>query len=246
MISAAFHAVIYQPLYNGLVFLVGVIPTHDMGLAVIALTVIVRVIVYPLSRRAVLSQMAMKKIAPEVEEIKKKYKKNSPEQTQAIFALYKERGIHPFASFGLVLIQFPVLIGLYFVFLRGGFPHIDASLLYSFVQAPASVNMHLFGFVDMAAPHNIPLALLVALTQLIYSRLSMGPREKTPESTPVEASLSGDMAKSFDLQMRYLFPLLFGFIAYSVAAAAPLYWVTSNLFMIGQEFLAGRRFFPKK
>src|SRR3954470_16886321 len=113
MISAVFHALVYNPLYNGLVFLVGAIPTHDVGLAVIALTIIVRVILFPLSKRAVASQMAMKKITPEVEALKKKFKNNSPEQSQAIFALYRERGVHPFAGVGLLLLQFPILIGLY-------------------------------------------------------------------------------------------------------------------------------------
>ena len=83
MISSAFHAAIYVPLYNGLVFLVGHIPTHDMGLAVIALTILVRIVVFPLSHRAVRSQIAMKKLAPEVEELKKKFKSNSPEQSAA-------------------------------------------------------------------------------------------------------------------------------------------------------------------
>jgi YidC/Oxa1 family membrane protein insertase len=241
MISSIFHVVVYDPLYNGLVFLVGIIPTHDVGIAVIILTIIVRIIIYPLSRRAIESQLAMKKVAPEVEEIKKKHKDQAA-QSQAIFALYRERGVHPFASFGMLLIQIPVLIGLYWVFLRGGLPKVDPSLLYSFVHAPPIVNMEFLGFLNMSTNHNIILALLVAASQLVYSRLSMGPREKTLEATPVEATLSGDMAKSFDLQARYVFPIIFGVISYSVASAAPLYWLTSNLFMIGQEFVSGKRF----
>ncbi|MEY4747284.1 MAG: hypothetical protein RLZZ416_333 [Candidatus Parcubacteria bacterium] len=242
MLSAFFHAAIYDPLYNGLVFLVGVVPGNDIGLAVILLTIIVRIIIYPLSKRAILSQLAMKKIAPEVEELKKKYKNNSAEQGAAIFALYRERDIHPFASFGLLLVQFPILIGLYFVFLNKTFPGVDPTLLYPFIEAPSHINMQFLGLLDMSAHHNIPLAILVALSQLVYSRLSMGPREKILDSTPVEATLSGDMAKSFDLQARYVFPLIFGVISYSVAAAAPLYWLTSNLFMIGQELAMGKRF----
>jgi YidC/Oxa1 family membrane protein insertase len=241
MISAVFHAVLYNPLYNGLVLLVGIIPTHDIGLAVIALTIVVRIIIYPLSRRAVDAQMKMKKIAPEVEELKKKYKKNSPEQSTAIFKLYKERGVHPFASFGLLLIQFPVLIALYWVFYRSGFPHVDVSLLYPFVHNPAAVNMEFLGLIDMSK-RSVLLAILAMVTQFIYTRLSMGPREKNPEGSPVEASLSGDMAKSFDLQARYILPVMIGVIGYSIASAAPLYWATSNTFMILQELAAGRRF----
>ena len=242
MISAVFHAIIYNPLYNGLVFLVGIIPSHDMGLAVIGLTIVVRIILYPLSRRAVDAQLAMKKIAPDIEELKKKYKKNSPEQSQAIFALYRERGIHPFASFGLVLIQFPILIALYWVFYRSGFPQVNTTLLYPFVHAPAAINMEFLGIINMAA-RSIPLAILAAVTQFLYTRLSMGPREKVPDATPVEASLSGDMAKSFDVQARYALPAMIGVIGYTVASAAPLYWATSNTFMILQELWAGRRFF---
>ena len=238
MISYLFHAVIYDPLYNGLTFFVGIIPTHDIGLAIIALTIAVRIIIFPLSSRAIRAQMAMKSVAPEIEVIKAKYKNNREEQGKAIFALYKERGVRPFASIGLVLIQFPVLIGLYWVFYKGGFPQIDASLLYSFIHIPASVNMEFLGVLDMSK-RSIILALLAALTQLAYTRLSMGPRG---QATAVEASLSNDMAKSFDLQARYVLPLIIGVIAYTIPAAAPLYWVTSNLAMILQEYAAGRRF----
>lgn len=240
MISSLFHTVIYVPLYNGLVFLVGVIPAHDVGLAVIALTLVVRIIIYPISRRAVLSQIAMKKLAPEIEELKKKYKKNSPEQNAAVWAHYREHGVHPLAGIGLVLIQLPVLFGLYWVFLRGGFPGIDTSVLYSFVPVPSVVDMEFLGFIDMGAKHNILLALLVAATQFVYTRLSMGPRQA--KAANIEASLSEDMARSFEAQARYVFPLMFGAISFFVAAAAPLYWLTSNLFMIGQEYAAGRRF----
>lgn len=239
MISALFHGLIYVPLYNGLVFFVDIVPGHDMGLAVITLTIVVRILIYPLSQRAVRSQMAMKKLAPEVEELKKKYKKNSPEQSTAIWALYRERGIHPLAGIGLLLVQLPILFGLYWVFLKGGFPAVDPSLLYPFVQMPASVDMHFLSVIDMGASHNIVLAVLVALSQFVYTRLSMGPRASRAN---VEGSLSDDMAKSFDLQARYVFPLMFAGISYFVASAAPLYWLTGNVFMIGQEYLAGRRF----
>jgi YidC/Oxa1 family membrane protein insertase len=245
MIAAVFHAVIYAPLYNGLIFLVGIIPTHDVGLAVISLTIIVRFILFPLSRRAVQAQLAMKQIAPEVEEVKAKYKDDREAQSKAIFALYKERGIHPFAGFALVLLQFPILIGLYWVFARGGLPKIDASMLYPFVHVPSAVNMEFLGTISMTS-RSIVLAVCAAATQFVYTRLSMGPAA-TKDPSPVESSLSGDLAKSFDLQARYILPLMIGAIAFSIAAAAPLYWTSSNLFMIAQELLSGKRFTaPKK
>ncbi|HEY4525186.1 MAG TPA: YidC/Oxa1 family membrane protein insertase [Candidatus Paceibacterota bacterium] len=243
MITSVFHALIYDPIYNGLVFLVDIVPSHDIGIAVIVVTILVRILLFPLSRRAIKAQMAMKEVAPDVEALKQKHKDDAQKQTQAIFALYKERDVHPFAGFLVILIQIPVLLGLYWVFALGGFPTIDASLLYSFVPPPEQIKMEFLGLIDMAAKHNIVLAVFVALSQLVLSRLSMGPRDT---KTPIEATFSGDMARSFDLQARYVFPLIFGAISYFVAAAAPLYWLTSNIFMVGQELATGRRFNPKK
>ncbi len=237
MISQLFHTVIYDPLYNGLVFFVGIVPGHDVGLAVIALTVITRVLIYPLSKRAIETQMAMKKIAPDVEIVKEKYKNDRQEQGKAIFALYKERGVHPFAGIGLMIIQLPVLIGLYWVFYGGGFPDVNLALLYSFVHAPESVNMDFLGILGMDK-RSIVLAVLAGVTQLAYSRLSMGPRGT---QTAAEATFSNEMAKSLDLQARYVLPVIMGVVGYTTIAAVPLYLTTSNLFMIGQEFIAGRR-----
>jgi len=141
MISAAFHAVVYNPIYNALVFFVGAIPTHDVGLAVIIVTLVVRIILYPLSRRAVVAQMKMKELAPAIDKLKAELKDKPDEQSRAILALYKEKDVHPFAGFLLLLIQLPILFGLYFVFARGGLPAIHTELLYSFVHAPSSVNM---------------------------------------------------------------------------------------------------------
>lgn len=240
MFSNAFHVIVYDPLYNGLVFLVDTIPSHDMGLAVVALTVAVRIIFYPLSRQAVLTQEGMKRIAPDVETLKEKYKENREEQARAIFALYREHNIRPFSSILLMLVQIPILLGLYWVFAWGGFPEVDTSLLYSFVPSPSSpVNMDFLGVIPMNG-HSILLAILAAATQLLYTRLSMGPRAQ--HKKPLGDSFSSDMARSFDIQIRYMFPVLIGVISYTVVAAAPLYWVTSNSFLIVQEYVAGKRF----
>jgi len=242
MIGSVFNLVVYQPLYNALVFLIGAIPSHDVGIAVILLTIVVRIVLYPLSRRAVDSQLAVKKLAPEIEAIKKKYKGDAAEQSKATLALYKERGVHPFAGALVGIIQIPILLGLYWVFARGGLPHIDPNLLYPFVHPSNGVNMEFLGFVDMGASRNIVLALLVGISQFAYMRLSMGPRGSQSAAEAIESSFSSDMAKSFDLQMRYVFPVTFAVIAYFVVAAAPLYWLTANAAMIAQEYFSGRRF----
>lgn len=217
-------------------------PGHDVGLAVVVLTIIVRFILFPLSRKAVQTQIVMKKLVPEVEKIKEKTKDNKEEEAREILALYKKHNVSPFAGFGLMLIQIPILLGLYWVFARGGWPKIDTTMLYSFVHAPSHLNMMFLGFMDMSVKHNIVLAVLAAITQGIYTRLSMGPRG---EKTATEASFSDDLAKSFDVQARFVLPAIIGVISYTIVAAAPLYWTTGNIFMIVQEYLSGRRFHGK-
>jgi len=238
MIRTLFHTVVYDPIYNALVYFVDVVPTHDMGIAVVIVTIVVRFILFPLSRKAIKAQMDMKRVAPEIEELKKKYKDKPEEQGRAIFALYRERGVSPFAGLLLLLVQLPVLLGLYFVFANGGLPAINTAILYPFVPAPDNVNMEFLGLIDMAGK-SIVLAVLAGISQFVYTRLSMGPRGSV---VAAEASFSAEMARTFDLQARYILPVMVAGIAYFIAAAAPLYWLTSNLFMIGQELLSGRRF----
>ena len=138
-----------------------------------------------------------------------------------------------------MFVQLPVLLGLYWVFALGGFPTVDTSLLYSFITVPSAVHMEFLGIIPMDG-HSIILALFASITQLVYTRLSMGPRTKPKK--PMGDSFSSDMARSFDLQMRFVFPVLIGVISYTVVAAAPLYWATSNTFLIIQEYYTGKRF----
>jgi hypothetical protein len=100
--------------------------------------------------------------------------------------------------------------------------------------------MEFLGLVNMAS-HSIPLAILAPHTIHLYAPLD-GPAGSQRPFPGGEFSLSGDLAKSFDLQARYILPLMIGAIAFSIVAAAPLYWTTSNIFMIIQEYLSGKRF----
>ncbi len=239
MFKTAFFSYIYEPLYNGLVYLIDIVPGHDVGMAVILLTIVVKIILFPLSRQAIRTQAAMREIAPEIEAIKEKYKDKQEEQARAMFALYRERGIRPFSAFFLIFVQLPILFGLYWVFWKGGLPTIDTNLLYSFVPAPDIVDMKFLGGIDMSE-RSVVLALLTGVTQYIYTRLSMGARK--PRVREDKPSFSTDLAHSFDLQARYILPLIFAGISYTLAAALPLYWATSNVFMIVQELIMGRRF----
>jgi len=238
MISNIFSTVISTPLYNALVGLIDILPGASLAFGVIILTTLVRLALFPLSKQAVLMQLKMKEIDPELKEIKKTHKDNREAQALAMLELYKKHNIKPFSSFLLILIQIPIIIGLYFVILRSGFPVIDTDILYSFIPTPEKVNTMFLG-VDVIGKSAI-FALVAAITQYFQAKFAMPkPVQKKADE---KASFQDDFARSMQLQMRYVFPFIVFGIAWSISASVALYWTISNLFTIGQElFLRKQR-----
>jgi YidC/Oxa1 family membrane protein insertase len=235
VISGLYNFLIYQPLYNGLIFLINAISWADVGVAVVLLTLIVKIVLFPLSRKAIITQRKIKQFNPEISKIKEKYK-DRQEQAKKMFELYRREGVNPFSSFFLILIQLPVIFALYRIFLRSGLPEIQENLLYSFVPAPLDIHTMFLGLIDITL-RSWPLALLVGLSTFFQMRLSLpvAPKPKTPGK-----SLKDDLARSMSVQMRYFFPFIAAFISYSLSGAIALYWLTSNLFTIAQELILKR------
>src|ERR1035437_10500075 len=141
MISSVFNTLIFQPFYNGLILLINLLSFFDAGVIVIIFTIIIKVILLPLSIKASKSALQMKSIEKDLNAIKEKHKDNKEEQTKQTIEYYKVNNINPFAGIFVLLIQLPIIIGLYRVFLVSGLPVVNKSLLYSFVVAPLGVNM---------------------------------------------------------------------------------------------------------
>jgi YidC/Oxa1 family membrane protein insertase len=157
-----YHEIIFQPLYNGLVGLMDLLPWIDVGLAVIIFTVIVRLIIFPLSKQALITQVRMKEVEPEANEIKAKYAKDKQAQGLKVMELYKSKGIHPFSGVLLLIIQLPILLALISVFYKI-IPNIDTTLLYQpFIYDPHA-SATLLGL-DLLKPSLI-LSLVTAVIQ---------------------------------------------------------------------------------
>ena len=232
------NEVIYQPLYNILVLLIAVLPGHSVGGAIIVLTIIVRLVLYPLPGKSIQAQHAMKALEPELKRIREAHKDDRQKQSLKTMELYKERGVSPFSGCLPILIQMPIIIGLYWVFFKG-IQIIDVTLLYGFVPAPGTLDMH-FLFFDLAAK-SVVLALLAGLSQYIQTDLSLGKKmSPAPAHSGEKPTFQEDFAKSMQVQMRYILPAMIGFIAYTTSGAVALYWTTSNILSIGQELLMRR------
>jgi YidC/Oxa1 family membrane protein insertase len=237
MFSAFFHTALYQPLYNGLVFLIDVAPAASVGLAVILLTVVVKLILFPLSLKAIKTQIAVRAVEPELKQVREAHKNNKQEQARSIMELYRREGINPFSGFLVLFIQLPIIFALYWVFFRGGLPTVDAELLYAFVPTPEHVNMAFLWISDVSG-RSATLALLAGATQYVQISLTLPPLEKRKEA----ASFKDDLARSFQLQMRYVMPIAVVGIAYFISAAIAIYWTTSNVFAILQEIFVRKRY----
>ena len=230
---ALLKTVFYVPLYNGLIFFIDIIPGASAGAAVIALTILIKLILFPLSYKASKFQYEMKAHEADIKRLKERYKDDRQAQGKAILEFYKEKGINPFAGILPLFIQIPIVIALYYVFYKGGLPSVDAALLYSVVPVP-EVSMIFLGL-DISQK-SIILAVLVGVSQLLQGHLAMPPAPAKSE----KPSFGDDLARGMQLQMKYVLPIVMAFVAYAVSGAVALYFITSNLFTVCQELYLRR------
>ncbi len=236
-----YNTIIFQPLYNGLVGIMDLIPWAGVGVAVIIFTVIVKLILYPLSKSALLTQVRMKAIEPEANKIKEQYASDRQVQAAKVMELYKAKGIKPFSGILLLIIQLPILLALISVFYKI-IPTIDPAALYSFVPVPVLQTMFL-GLVDLTKP-SIILAIATGIVQFLQLKYSLASKQLAAAPAP-QSSGKGmpNIAQSMNTQMKYLVPILaFVSIYWLIPARYPqassiiaLYWMTSSLCTFLQE-----------
>lgn len=237
MMSTLWHTVFFDPIYNCLVFFVDVVRGGDVGLAIICTVVLVKIIMLPLSLKAARTQLKMREIEPKLAEIKEKYKNQREVLSVKTMEVFSEAKINPFSSILLLFIQIPVVIALYLAVSKGGgvpLPDINTALLYPYVPTPETVTMIFLQFIDITAK-SIPLAGIAAITQYIHTHLSM-PALK-PRDPNAEPNFKDDFARSMQIQMKYVMPILIFGVAYTISAAIALYFTVSNLMAIAQEYV---------
>ncbi len=232
MLSNIWNTLLYEPLLNALAFLVSIVPGADIGIAVILLTLLVKIILFPLSQRSIENQAKMSKLSPELKKIKESGA-SKEEQAKMTFELYKVHKTNPFSGCLLILIQIPIIFALYYVFQKG--LTFEVGYLYSFIHAPETVNMSFLGVLDLGSK-SILLAVLAGISQYFQARLM-----PKPAPTDGKGGFQESFAKSMHMQMKYVFPFLVAFIAYSVSGAIALYWVTSNIFAVCQQIYVNKK-----
>ena len=238
-----FHNFIFLPLYNGLIGIMDIIPGIDVGMAVIIFTIIIRLILFPLSKSSVLTQVRMKEVEPEANRIRIEYAKDKQTQALKIMELYKEKKVKPFSGVLLLFIQLPILFALISVFYKI-IPEIDPTYLYSFVHVPV-IRPTLLGL-DLTSK-SLVLAIITAIIQFLQMHYSFASKQPIKSSTSVTNKDampdSAQMMQSMTAQMKYFLPFIaFASVYWIIPATYPksaaiiaIYWSISSLFTLFQE-----------
>ncbi|MEK7606455.1 MAG: YidC/Oxa1 family membrane protein insertase [Patescibacteria group bacterium] len=241
MSTGIFGTLVTTPLYNGLVFLMQLFPWADLGIAVIFFTILIRCVLFPLAQKSLRTQMVAQKVQPEIDALRAQYKNDSQQQAMKIMEVYRREKINPFASIFFLGIQIPIIFGLYFMFLKSGLPVVNPDFLYSFVSGPTHASTLFLGIVDVTIK-SIPIAILAGVTQFIQALLM----KSVQPQAGAKGTFGADFMKGMHFQMKYIFPLIIVFISASLPASIALYWTTSNIFSIGQEYVIRKRLEEKK
>jgi len=237
---------ILNPMINTLLWIYSIL-FENFGLAIIAFTILVRLITYPLTAQQIKSTQKMQELqkSKKWQDMQKKYKDDKEKLSQEQMKLYKEAGVSPFGSCLPTLIQFPVIIGLYQAIIRAlavtPIQLLDLSKhIYPFIDASALIPLNqFFLWMNLSLPEKdwgitlfgfgIPiLAIIVVITSYLQTKL-MTPPTATPDQ-------GAQMGKAMNLYM----PLFMGYLAYTFSSGLALYFVTSNLVGILQYGLMGR------
>jgi YidC/Oxa1 family membrane protein insertase len=226
--SLLYTEVLWRPLFNGLVFFHNVVPGHDTGVAIVALTVAIRLALAPLLWRAQTAQKKLAVIQPELKRIQEKHKGDRESQSKALMELYAEHQVNPLSGCMILLIQLPVLIALFQVF-RKGLDSASLTYVYSFLARPDALPGIAFGFLDLTRG-SIWLGVIAAVSQFFQTKLSTSVQ-------PTGGAAGGDFAKALQWQTTYFFPLLILLWSYSLPAALTLYWTAMNLFGIVEQLI---------
>ena len=172
-----FNQVLYRPIFNALIFVYQFAAFRDMGIAIIVLTIVIRLLLWPLSHETARYQKLAPKLQSEIKQIQQRHKDNREEQTKALMQLYKDHEVNPFTPFLALIIQIPLLLALY-----GALGDIftyktSVNLLYSFVPHPAVLNAISLGIIDLSKA-NIVIIIIAAVLQYFMARLALPEHEK--------------------------------------------------------------------
>ncbi len=229
-----FELVLTQPLFNIFVGLYNLIP--DVGVVIVLITVLIRVVLYPLTSSSIKSQKSLTDLQPKLEALKKKHKGDQQKVAQETMKLYKDNKVNPFASCLPLLIQLPILLAFYWV-LRSGLTTDNFDVLYSFVKNPEHINTISLGIIDLKNS-SIVLALLAGAAQFWQTKMMTRRKSDTKAG---EGGKDENMMAMMNKNMLYFMPVITVFIGAQLPGGLTLYWLFSTFTIALQQLIIFKR-----
>lgn len=261
------NVLIVQPIFNILVFIYALLPGHNFGLAIIIFTIIIRLLLWPLVKKQLHQVKVMRRIQPELKKIKQAAGGDKRKESVLMMELYKERGINPFGTIGVLILQIPILIGLY-VGLQKVLkdPSQLDSFAYPFLQHLPWIehiahhikdfDATLFGVVDLTrsalGPKGtyIPALIIVIGSAVVqfYQSKQLTPSSKDSRSLRaiLREAKDGKQADQSEVNAavgrstRFLLPAMIFFFTVNIPSALALYWLVSGLTALVQQTIVLR------
>lgn len=218
---------------------------YALGFAVILMTALIKLVLYPLMSSQIKSSKKMQDVAPQIAKMKEKFKNDKTKQQSEMMRIYKENNINPASGCLPVLIQFPIMIALYqslthIITLNSpqAITAVNKTLYFSFLHLEKAWNPDFFGLHLAIAPNKTfaqaPLIILVPLvTALLQFLLSKMMLPATPNAKPSK----DDFQSAIQSQSMFIFPIMIGWFAFTLPFGLSLYWNTFTLFGILQQYL---------
>lgn len=237
MLGNLFHTILYQPIFNAFIGLYNIIPGHDVGVVIFVITVVIRLVLYPLTNSSIKAQKSMQELQPKMDALKKQFGKDQQGLAAETMKLYREHKVNPFTSCLPMLIQLPILIALYLVLRDGLAGQNLAENLYSFVHNPGTVSQMTLGIFNLAKA-SIVLAALAGGAQFLQAKTMV--RKPAPKAAG-EGGKDENMMAMMNKQMLYLMPAMTFLIGMRLPAGLTLYWFLSTILMVGQQYFIFRK-----
>lgn len=239
IITRVWRTAVYNPILNALVAIIIYLPGHQLALAIIGLTLVIRTILLVPSIKAIRAQKRMQEVQPKLEKLKEKYKDDQAKLAQETMLLWKTHKVHPLSSCTPLLIQFPILIALFYV-VSGGLSPDKAFLIYEFLPefSLADINSQFLMF-DLLERSIIVFPVSIGLLQFIQMQLMTQKNKKKNAKKSEKKSAANEMEQANQM-MKYVMPVMIAVFASQLPAAVGLYWGTSTFYGILQQLVVNK------
>jgi len=219
--SQLFQSYIYQPFLSLLVSIYNTVALHDLGLAIILLTLLVRVVLFPIFYKGTKDQTLLQHLQPHVKQIQLDHKDDKELQAKKLMELYAKHKVNPFSGFLLLIVQLPIFIALFRIFTNE-------------LGSTAFSSPFFLGVLDLSAKSFL-ITILAAVAQYVQGKMSAPKIKETGEKNPMA---------SFGKTMIYIGPAITIVILMNLPAAIGLYWLASTLFSIAQQAYINKKMPP--